>query len=90
MRLRIALALAPLAMLAACGDGVPFTGEARAAYDTCVSGGGEALYCSCVTTALQEKMSPEAFGKMAKGEQGDDLEATLTVIAEADETCRSR
>jgi len=87
MMKRIAFAIASLALLASCGDGVPFSGEARAAYNTCVSGGGEAAYCTCMTKALQEKMSPDAFSKMAKGEQGDDLEATLTVIAEADQTC---
>ena len=85
-----ALFLAPLALLAACGDGVPFNGEAQAAYDTCVSGGGEAAYCTCVTNALQEKMSPEAFSKMAKGGQAADLEATLTAIGQADESCKSK
>lgn len=87
MKLRVASAIAPLALLAACGDGVPFTGEARAAYDLCLGGGGEAAYCTCVTTALQEKMTPEAFTQMAKGEEASDLEATLTAIAAADQAC---
>ena len=87
---RALFGLAPLALLAACGDGVPFSGEARAAYDTCVSGGGEAAYCTCVTNTLQEKMSPEAFSKMAKGEQAADLEATLIAIGQADESCKGK
>lgn len=87
---RALLSLTPLALLAACGDGVPFSGEARAAYDLCVAGGGEAAYCTCVTKTLQEKMSPEAFSKMAKGEQATDLEATLLTIGQADESCKAK
>ncbi len=87
MTRRIAIALTPLALLAACGDGVPFTGEARAAYDLCLGGGGAAAYCTCVTTTLQEKMTPDAFTQMAKGAEANDLEATLTAIAAADAAC---
>lgn len=87
MRLRLALTLTPLALLAACGDGVPFTGEARAAYDRCIVGEGTPAHCTCVTKALQEKMSTDAFSRMAKGEVGDDLEATLVEISAADQAC---
>ena len=86
MTLRFAIALAPLGLLAACGDGVPFTGEARAAYDQCISGGGEAARCTCVTTALQEKLPAEEFTKMAKGDLTVDV-VTLTAIAAADQAC---
>jgi len=86
MMKRAAFALTPLALLAACGDGVPFTGEARAAYDQCISGGGEAARCTCVTKELQEKLPPEEFTKMAKGDLTVDV-VTLTAIAAADQAC---
>jgi hypothetical protein len=80
MRARFAFALTPLALLAACGDGVPFTGEAR---------GGEAARCTCVTTALQEKLPAEEFTKMAKGDLTVDV-VTLTAIAAADQSCAAK
>jgi hypothetical protein len=43
-----------------------------------------------VTTILQEKLSPDAFSRMAKGEVGDDLEATLVEIAAADQACTQK
>jgi hypothetical protein len=89
MRLRLAIALTSLAVLAACGDGVPFTGEARASYDICVENGGDAPYCSCVTKALQETMSPEAFSAMAKRDQAD-LDGMLAAINAADESCKAK
>ncbi len=90
MRARLAIALAPLALLASCGDGVPFTEEARAAYDICISGGGEAPYCTCVTTKLQKDLSPEAFTQMAKGGEDGDMEATILAIGAAHETCEAK
>ncbi len=90
MRLQLALTLPPLALLASCGDGVPFTGDARAAYDRCIVGDGTPARCTCVTTILQEKLSPEAFSRMSKGEVGDDLEATLVEIAAADQVCTQK
>lgn len=80
---------APLVLLGACGDGVPFTGEARASYDICIENGGDAPYCTCVTKALQEKLSPEAFAAMSKRQQGADFEATLDEIATADAACKA-
>lgn len=89
MKVKIVLAIAPLVLLAACGDGVPFTGEARAAYDICVENGGDAPYCTCLTRALQEKMTPEAFSAMAKGGESSDLAQTLDAIAAADAGCKA-
>jgi hypothetical protein len=90
MRLQFAVTLAALVMLAGCGDGVPFTGDARAAYDRCIVGDGTAARCTCVTKILQEKLSPDAFSRMAKGEVGDDLEATLVEISAADQACTEK
>lgn len=79
-------ALAAMATLAACGEPGGFSGEAKAAYELCLSGGGEAGYCSCVTRALQASMPPEDFSRMAGG-GGDELEPTLDAIAAADTSC---
>lgn len=87
MMKRAAFALAPLAVLAACGDGVPFTGEARAAYDQCISGGGEAARCTCVTKELQEKLPAEEFTKAAKGDLAAMELVTIAAMAAADHAC---
>lgn len=87
MRPRFVIALAPLALLAACGDGVPFTGEARAAYDQCIGGGGEAARCTCVTKELQEKLPAAEFTKVAKGDMPTMELVTIAAIAAADQAC---
>lgn len=86
MRLRLTVSLAPLAMMAACGE---FSGDAKVNFDTCVENGGDAPYCSCVTKALQANMSPEAFAAMAKRDQSD-LEGALEAIAAADASCKAK
>lgn len=83
--MRILIAAALLTLLSGCGGG--FTGDAKAVNDMCISGGGEARYCDCVTKALQEKLSKEAFADMAKGGKDADLGANLDVIGEADAIC---
>jgi hypothetical protein len=86
MRARLAIALAPLAMLAACGE---FSGDAKVNFDSCVENGGDAPYCSCMTKSLQASMSPEAFSAMAKRDQSD-LEGALAAIAAADASCKAK
>lgn len=86
MRLRLTVSLAPLAMMAACGE---FSGDAKVNFDTCVENGGDAPYCSCVTKTLQASMSPEAFAAMAKRDQSD-LEGALEAIAAADASCKAK
>ena len=89
MSLRLAVALAPLAMLAACGEGSEFSGDAKANFDICRENGGDAPYCSCVTNALRSSMSPDAFAAMARRDQGD-LEGMLAAINAADESCKGK
>jgi hypothetical protein len=86
MRARLAIALAPLAMLAACGE---FSGDAKVNFDSCVENGGDAPYCSCMTKSLQASMSPEAFSAMAKRDQSD-LEGALEAISAADASCKAK
>jgi hypothetical protein len=86
MRPRLAIALAPLAMLAACGE---FSGDAKVNYDACVENGGEAPYCSCMTKALQASTSPEAFAAIARRDQSD-LEGALAAITAADASCKAK
>jgi len=86
MRLRLTVSLAPLAMMAACGE---FSGDAKVNFDTCVENGGDAPYCSCVTKTLQASMSPEAFAAMAKRDQSD-LEGALEAITAADASCKAK
>jgi hypothetical protein len=83
MRVLIAVGLATL--LSGCGGGL--TGDAKAVNDMCAANGGEARYCECVTKALQEKLSAEAFADIAKGGKNSQLDATLDVIGEADAIC---
>lgn len=83
MRVLIAAGLA--AILSACGGG--YTGDAKVMNDMCTANGGEARYCDCVTKALQEKLSKEAFAEMAKGGKESELGANLDVIGEADAVC---
>ena len=89
MRLWLAIALASLAVLPACGEGAEFSGDAKVNFDTCVGNGGDAPYCSCMTKALQASMSPEAFSAMAKRDQSD-LEGMLAAIGAADEGCKAK
>ncbi len=83
--MRVLIAAGLVAMLSGCGGG--FTGDAKAMNDMCISGGGEARYCDCVTKALQEKLSKDAFAEMAKGGKASELGANLDVIGEADAIC---
>lgn len=89
MKRSLAVALTSLAMLAACGEGAEFSGDAKVNFDTCVENGGDAPYCSCVTKALQASMAPEAFSAMARRDQSD-LEGALEAIAAADESCKAK
>jgi hypothetical protein len=88
MRRGLAVALASLAVLAACGESSEFSGDAKANFDICRENGGDAPYCSCVTRALQASMSPEAFSAMAKRDQAD-LEGVLAAISAADASCKA-
>lgn len=89
MRAGLRLTAAVLVLLAACGEGSEFSGDAKVNFDTCVENGGDAPYCSCVTKALQASMSPEAFAAMAKRDQSD-LEGALEAIAAADASCKAK
>lgn len=82
--MRVVIAAGLLVMLSGCGG---LTGDAKAVNDMCTANGGEARYCECVTKALQEKLSKEAFADMAKGGKASEMGASLDVIGEADAVC---
>jgi len=84
--MRIAVSFIALAaLLSGCGGGL--SGDAKAVHDACAANGGEAAYCDCMVKILQEKLSPEAFAKVAAGDDDGDLMATLDVMGEADKAC---
>lgn len=89
MRRSLAVALASLAVLGACGEGAEFCGDARVNFDVCRENGGDAPYCSCVTKALQASLSPESFSAMAKRDQSD-LEGMLAAISAVDASCKAK
>ncbi len=79
----VSIALASL--LGGCGEG--YSGDAKVVHDTCAANGGAPAYCDCMVKTLQEKLTPEAFAKVAQGDDDGDLMATLDVMGGADKAC---
>ena len=74
-------------LLAGCGAG--YSGDAKAVHDMCTANGGAPAYCDCMVKTLQEKLTPEAFAKVAQADDGGDLDATLDTMNAAHAACEA-
>jgi hypothetical protein len=83
---RLAVTIALGGLLSGCG-GESLSADAVAVRDLCVANAGEAQYCTCVATTLEDQMAPEAFASMARGGEGSELLPLLEQIAKADASC---
>ena len=86
--MRLAIIIGFAGLLAGCGGGSAFTGDAKAVHEMCVANGGVASYCDCTTKELQAKLTPEVFAQVAKGVAGSDPATLLDVMAAADKACK--
>jgi len=83
--MRAAAGLLALVVLpGGCGG---LSGDAKAVHDACTANGGEAAYCDCMVKTLQAQLTPEAFARVAKGDDGGDLMGSLDAMDAADKAC---